>query len=153
VSYDATTDTRENAQAVQNYLAQERTFQEELLTTFRADAHYGPYATEEAVARNRRLLQVWDALALAICFGGWQTRSVPQVPTATSATPLTLRVHDGDPTHLMVTPWPFRRKHVTLVYEGRHLAETFPNEEVMREALKHAPWVTLKTTLLPDQLG
>jgi hypothetical protein len=149
--YDASTDTSENAHAVQDYLAQERAFQEELLTTLRADAHYRPYATKEVVAGNRRLLQVWDALSLAICFGGWQTRSVPQVPTATNATPLTLRVHDGDPTHLMVTPWPFRREHVTLVYEGRYLAETFPNEEVMREALKHAPWVTLKTTLLPDQ--
>jgi Protein of unknown function (DUF3891) len=150
-SYDATTDTPENAQAVLDYLAQERAFQEGLLTTLRADPYYAPYATEEAVARNRRLLQIWDALSLAICFGGWQTRSLPQVPTATSATTLTLVAHEGDPTHLIVTPWPFRREQVTLVYEGRHLAETFSNEAMMREALKQAPWVTLKTTLFPTQ--
>ena len=117
----------------------------------RADPHYGPFAVEEAIDRNRRLLRVWDALSLAICFGGWQTRSVPQVPTATSPTTLTLRAQDGDPTHLIVTPWPFRREQVTLVYEGRHLAETFSNETHMRETLRHAPWVTIQTTLFPAQ--
>jgi len=148
--YDATKDTPENAQAVRDFLAQERAFQEELLATLRTDSHYGPYATEEAVTRNRRLVQVWDALSLAICFGQWRTRSVQQVPTATSATPLTLIVCDNDPTQLIVTPWPFRCEQVTLVYEGRYLAETFSNEAVMREALKCAPWVTLKTTLFPS---
>lgn len=149
--YDATRDTPENTRAVRDYLAQEHAFQEELLTTLRVDPHYGPYATEEAVARNRRLVRVWDALSLAICFGHRRTQSVQQVPTATSATTLTLTVHDSDPTHLIVTPWPFRREQVTLVYEGRYLAETFSNEAVMREALKRAPWVTLQTTLFPDQ--
>lgn len=151
-SYDAAKDTPENAQAVQDYLAQERAFQEELLATLRADPHYRPYATEEAVARNRRLLQVWDALSLAICFGRWQTPFVLQVPMATSATTLTLIAHDGDPTQLLVTPWPFCREPVTLVYEGRRLAETFSNEAMMHEALKRAPWITLKTTLFPGQL-
>jgi Protein of unknown function (DUF3891) len=150
-NYDTATDTPENAQAVQDYLAQERAVQQELLTTLRADPHYRPYATEESVARNRRLLRVWDALSLYICFGGWQTKSLPRVPTATSATTLKLSAHDGDTTHLMVTPWPFRREQVTLVYEGRYLAETFSSEAMMREAIKQAPWVTLQTTLFPDQ--
>jgi len=149
--YDATQDPPETAQAVQDYLAQERAFQEELLTTLRADPYYGPYATEEVVARNRRLVQVWDALSLAICFGRRQLQPLQHVPTATSTTTLTLTVREGDPTQLIVTPWPFRRELVTLVYEGRHLAETFSSEMVMREALKRAPWVTLKTTLFPNQ--
>lgn len=152
-SYDAATDMPENAQAVRDYLMQEHAFQEGLLTTLRADSHYRPYTTEEAVARNRRLIQVWDALSLAICFGGLQTRSFPQVPTATSATTLTLSAHDADPTKLIITPWPFRHEQVTLVYEGRHLTETFSDEETMRDALKYVRWVTIKTTLLPDQPG
>lgn len=40
----------------------------------RTDPHYGPYATEEVVERNRRLVGVWDALSLAMCFG----RKLPQ---------------------------------------------------------------------------
>src|SRR5947209_3043150 len=148
-SYDASRDTPENAQAVQDYLTQERAFQQELLTSLRADPYYRTYAAEEVVARNRRLLQIWDALSLAICFGGWQTRSWSQVPTATSATKLTLSTHDGDPARLMVTPWPFRREQVTLVYEGRYLTETFSDEAMMRDALERARWVTLRTMLFP----
>ncbi len=61
------------------------------------------------------------------------------IPTATSTTTLTLTVREDDPTKLIIEPWPFRRQQVTLVYEGRYLAETFSDEAMMREALKHAP--------------
>jgi uncharacterized protein DUF3891 len=149
--YDAANDLPENAQAVQHFMAQERVFQQELLTSLRTDPHYGPYATEDVVERNRRLVGVWDALSLAICFGRKPPQSWQQVPTAMSTTTLTLTARDDDPTQLMITPWPFRRQQVTLVYEGRYLAETFSNEAEMREALKQAPWVTLQTVLFPNE--
>jgi hypothetical protein len=148
--YDATKDTPEDAQAVQNYLSNEYVFQQELLASLRADPYYGVYATEEVVARNRRLVGVWDSFSLAICFEREQMQPLQGVPTATDSTTLTLTARDGDPTQLVVAPWPFRHEQVTLVYEGRYLKETFSSEEVMREALQHAPWVTLKTTLVPS---
>ncbi len=117
----------------------------------RSDPHYGPYATEEVVARNRQLLTVWDALSLAICFGRKPPQSWQQVPTATSTTTLTLTARDDDPITLIVEPWPFRRQQVTLVYEGRYLAETFSDEAMMRKALKHALWVTFQTILFPGE--
>jgi hypothetical protein len=117
----------------------------------RTDPHYRPYATEEVVGRNRRLVGVWDALSLAICFGRKPPQSWQQVPTATGSTTLTLAAYADDPTTLKVTPWPFRRQQVTLVYEGRYLTETFSNETMMREALKCAPWVTLQTVLFPGE--
>jgi hypothetical protein len=147
--YDATTDMPENVRSVQSYLAQEQVFQDELLASLSADPYYCPYATQKNIARNRRLLQVWDALSLAICSGGWQTKSVSHVPASTNVTTLTLHVRNGDPTHLLVTPWPFRHRQVSLVYEGRSLTGNFPNEEMMRDALKCAHWVTLQTTLNP----
>jgi hypothetical protein len=149
--YDAANDLPANAQAVQRYLQQERAFQEELLASLRSDPHYRTYATEEVVARNQQLVGVWDALSLAICFGRTSPQSWQQVPTATRTTTLTLTASDDDPTQLMITPWPFRRQQVTLVYEGRYLTETFSNEAKMREALKHAPWVTLQTVLFPNE--
>ena len=149
--YDGANDLPENAQAVQHYLAQEHAFQEELLSTLRTDPHYGPYATQEVVARNRRLVGVWDALSLAICFGRKPPQSWQQVPTAMGSTTLTLTARDDDPTKLMVTPWPFHRQQVTLVYERRYLTGTFSNETMMREALKRAPWVTLQTVLFPGE--
>jgi hypothetical protein len=150
--YDAAHDLPENARAVQRFLEQERTFQEELLAGLRSDPHYKPYATEEVVACNRRLVGIWDALSLAICFGRKSPLSWELVPTATDTTALTLTARDDDPTQLMNTPWPFRRQQVTLVYEGRYLAATFSNEVKMREALKHAPWVTLQTVLVPNEI-
>jgi hypothetical protein len=49
----------------------------------------------------------------------------------------------------MLTPWPFLRQPITLVYEGRYLTETFSDETMMRQAFSHAPWVTLVTVLYP----
>lgn len=149
--YDAANDLPENAMAVQRYLEQERTFQEELLASLRSDPHYRPYAAEEVVDRNRQLVGIWDALSLAICFGRTSPQSWEQVPTATGTTTLTLSARDGDPTTLMLTPWPFRRQSVTLIYEGRYLAETFSEVVIMRKSLAHAPWVTLQTTLFPGE--
>ena len=147
-SYDATKDTPENAQAVQEYLTQERAFQQELIANLRADTYYAPYATDEMIARNRRLVQIWDALSLFICFGRTQAQTMQHIPTATTPTSLTITPRDNDPTQLLVSPWPFNRAEVTLIYEGRCLTETFTDEIVMRETLQYAPWVTLETRLV-----
>jgi hypothetical protein len=148
--YDATKETPENAQVVQSYLENEYAFQRELLAGLRADPYYGAYATEEVVARNRRLVGVWDSFSLAICFGREQIQPLQNVPTATGSTTLTITVRNGDPTQLVITPWPFRDERVTVVYEGRYLRETFVSEEAMRKALRSAPWVSLKTVLAPN---
>jgi hypothetical protein len=147
---DVTREPPEIVQAIQDYLAQEHAFQEELLRTLRTDSYYAPYATEEVVARNRRLIAIWDSLSLTICFGR-KRQSSPQVPTTTGTTTLTLTTSDSDPSQVFVAPWPFRNAQVTLAYEGRYLAESFTDEAMMREALQHAPWITFKTTLLPNR--
>jgi len=149
--YDAANDLPENAWAVQRYLERERVFQEELLASLRSDPHYAPYATEEVVARNQRLVGIWDALSLAICFGRTSPQSWEQVPTSTGTTTMTLSARNDDPTTLLLSPWPFHHQSVTLVYEGRYLKETFSDEETMRQALAHVPWVTLQTVLFPGE--
>ena len=149
--YDANNDLPENARAVQRYLQQQRAFQEELLASLRSDPYYKPYASDEVVARNRQLVGLWDALSLAICFGRTSPQSWDQVPTATGTTTLSFSSRDDDPTAIYLTPWPFHRQPVTLVYEGRYLTETFSDEMTMRENLSLAPWVTLQTTLFPTK--
>jgi hypothetical protein len=148
--YDATNDLPENARAVQHYLEQERAFQEELLASLRSDPHYRPYATEEVVARNQQLVGIWDALSLAICFGRTYTQSWEKVPTASGTTTVMHSARDDDPTTLFLTPWPFHRQSLTLVYEGRYLTETFSDEAKMHQALSLAPCITLQTTLFPQ---
>lgn len=142
-----TRDTPEEAQAVRAYLQAEYAFQAELLGTLRDDPVYAPYASEEIVTRNRRLVNVWDRLSLALCHGVRDPVSVPDVPTATDPVGLTLTPMNGDPLHITVDPWPFRDASVRLVCEGRRLPETFTDEAAMRAALAAAPWVTIVTQL------
>jgi hypothetical protein len=147
--HDATNDAPEDVRAVRAFLDDAHAFQEATLATLRADPHYAPYATPAIMARNRRLVGVWDHLSLALCMGLRHERTVGNVPTAGGVTTLTLAPIDGDPTRVTVTPWPFRQASVTLTGEGRRLPETFTDEATMRAALARAPWVTLTMRLSP----
>ncbi|MGI8689843.1 MAG: DUF3891 family protein [Thermomicrobiales bacterium] len=145
--HDWTRDTPEEAKAARAYLNDEYAFQEWLLDTLRSDPVYAPYATPEAIARNRRLVSAWDRLSLALCHGVHEPTAIPDVPTAESETSLTLApVHD-DPLNVTVDPWPFHAYTVSLVCEGRRLSQTFTNEAEMHAALAAAPWTTIVTHL------
>src|SRR5579875_1018000 len=137
-SYEPTKDTPENAQAVEASLTQERVFQQELIISLRTDAFYAPYATDEMIARNRRLVQIWDALSLYICFARQQPQTIQQIPTATTPITLTITPCNAEATQFTVAPWPFSANEVVLTYEGRYLSETFTDEAVMRETLQRA---------------
>src|SRR6266700_376474 len=138
----------EERQAMQDFLAREDAFQQHLLVTLRDDPSYASYATPEIVARNRHLLSTWDGLSLALCFGLQPEKSFLRVPTRSGETTLTVTRVGDDPTCGMVAPWPFHEDTVTLRCEGRRLPETFPDEEAMRTALAHAPWVTITLQLV-----
>jgi hypothetical protein len=145
--HDWARDTPEEADAARDYLTAEHGFQEELLASLRADPVSAPHATAEVVARNRRLVSIWDRLSLALCHGVREPVSVPDVPTATDPVTLTLTPTDGDSLHIAVEPWPFRDASVRLVCEGRRLPDTFTDESAMRAALAAAPWVIIVTHL------
>src|SRR2546426_123683 len=82
-----------------------------------------------------------------LCFGLQPEKSFPHVPTRSGETTLTVARVGDDPTCGMVAPWPFHEDTVTLRCEGRRLPETFSDEEAMRTALAHAPWVTITLQL------
>ena len=145
--HDYTNDTPEEAQAARDFLADGHAFEAELLAGLRAEPAYSPHATPEAIARNRRLVAVWDGLSLVLCHGLREPREFRDVPTADGATTLTLAPAGDDPTTATVDPWPFRADAVTLVCEGRRLPETFTDEQAMRAALARAPWVRIATRL------
>lgn len=112
----------EDARSVRDYLATQRTYQDELIESLGAD--------REEVLRNQRLIWTWDFLSLGLCLR-WEDRSVHD---------LTLRSNT-------VEPWPFRDQEVMLRTEGRRLTERFRDEEEMRTALRQAPWQTLEFRL------
>ena len=103
---DGSRDTPAEAQAVRDFLDRERAWQAAILTSLRDDPRYAA-GIPDGVARNQRLVSVWDRLSLALCMGLRAERTVEGVPTADGATTLTLTPLDGDPARVSVHPWPF----------------------------------------------
>ncbi|HXV33067.1 MAG TPA: DUF3891 family protein [Gaiellaceae bacterium] len=126
--------------ALADYLERERDFQARVTDTLRGDPRYGPHTTPEALERNRELVFTWDGLSLALIHG---------VTAEKSAAGHALAAPEGDPARVTVSPWPFRDDAVTLVCEGRLLAETYADERELRRGLAKAPWRTIVTRLEP----
>lgn len=139
----------ESTRIVETFLEQEKKFQQDLITKLKQDPAYQAYVTPEVITRNQQLVATVDALSLLICMGVTEQKQIDRVPSATGETTLTLMPIDGDPTQLSVDPWCFQPDEVTVVFEGRILTEKSSDEEMMRDRLANAPWVTLTTTLRP----
>lgn len=139
----------ESTRIVESFLQQEKAFQQHLIQGLAQDPAYRDYVTPEAIVRNQRLVATWDALSLAICMGVTEPKPFEQVPAATGETTLTLLPIDDDPTQILVDPWCFQSDEATVVFEGRVLKEKAKDEQMMREQLAIAPWVTLTVTLRP----
>lgn len=135
---------------VQEFLAQEKAFQQKLTTNLQEEPYYAPYATSETLQRNRSLVAVWDSLSLALCMGLRKEQHFDRVPTADGETTLTITPANDDMTYIKVNPWSFGQSQVKLVFEGRLLREQFTNETAMRTALANAEWVTITTILSPS---
>lgn len=140
----------ESTRIVEAFLQQEKEFQQHLINQLKQDPAYKAHVTPEAIARNQKLVATWDALSLAICMGVTKERQFEQVPAATGEITLVLAPIQNDPTRLQLTPWCFESEEVTVVFEGRVLKEKFQDEQVMRDRLTTAPWITLTTTLYSD---
>lgn len=134
---------------VENFLQQEKQFQQQLIALLEQDPAYQPYVIPDVITHNQRLVATVDALSLAICMGITQPRQFEHVPTPMGETMVTLTSIGGDPTRLSVEPWCFQTDEVTVVFEGRILKDKAHDEQTMREYLATAPWVTLTTTLCP----
>jgi Protein of unknown function (DUF3891) len=110
----------DDAQAVRDYIREQRAYQESLIGSLDAD--------RERVARNQRLIWIWDFLSLGLCLR-WDGRSIDGIELRLGGNTL--------------EPWPFRDAQVTLKTEGRRLSGRFDDEQEMRQALRTAPWVEL----------
>ncbi len=146
---DLARDTPADAVAVCAFLEHERAWQAALLATLRADPVWAAAAAPAVVARNQRLVAVWDQMSLWLCMGLRATRTVQGVPATAEPLPLTLTPVDGDSARVRVAPWPFDPPAVTLTVEGRRLVGRFADEPALRTALARAPWVTIETRLEP----
>lgn len=138
-----------DARRIAEFLAREAAFQKDLLASLRADPYYAPYTTHVAVARNQRLLAVWDRLSLALCGGLGDLREIENVPRDEGTPTIRVSPLAGSTDEATLDPWPFNREQVELVFEGRRFPFTFLDQDQMRAALKSASWVTTRLLLRP----
>lgn len=132
---------------IEDYRDDQRRFQQDLIAELQSDPLYRDAADERNLARNKRLIQVWDLMSLRICMG-FESEMVERVPVADGDLPLFMG-SDATGLEVMLDPWPFSDEAVRLVCEGRLLDGSFGDEREMQAALTNAPWVTLAFDLRP----
>lgn len=136
-----------DADSVRAFLAAQREFQTELLTSLRADRATAQAAHELTVARNSQLVWTWDTLSLAICLD-WAPHTVADVPTAREPVSMHL-APAGQPRRLKLDPWPFEPGSLIVRCEGRRLHGPYGDDDQLRAALAIAPWETVEFELCP----
>lgn len=151
--HDFANDPPATVQAITDYLATETVWQERLIAGLRDDPVYVPHVAAEVLDRNIRLLAAWDWFSLLLLMGMRGPATVPDLPTATGATTLTLTPAAADPTLVTVDPWPFATATVTLCCDGRLLGSGYGDDEALRVAMADAPRTTLQLTLRPAEPG
>jgi Protein of unknown function (DUF3891) len=133
------------AEMIRRFLAQQRSFQDDLLASLRAEEATASLADEAEVERNSLLVWTWDYLSLALCLD-WAPVTAKGAPTATERVDLELTPGD-EPGTVHLEPWPFYAPSLTVRCEGRRLAGRFQGEDEMRVAFDRAPWESLELRL------
>jgi hypothetical protein len=152
--HDSSKDSPQDTKLIQQYLKEAHAFENALLAELKRDNIYGArYLSREIIARNRRLVGVWDYLSLMICMGlkKGQSRTIASVPTRNSEIGLTIRSLGDDMMDYAISPWPFKTKLCQLQVDARHLPEKFTDQQAMRAALNAAEWVTMTFVLQPGK--
>lgn len=147
--HDFARDTLEEAEAARRFITAGATFEEQLLRQMSGDPRYAAFAAPEIVARNRRLVAVWDALSLALCGGIDEDYELSNVPAAEEPVSIRVRRPEKGRERFSVEPWPFLLDTVRLACVGRQIEGTFTNQEMMRDAMGAAPWKALEFELAP----
>jgi hypothetical protein len=134
---------------VQQFLTQERDFQQQTLHTLKQDSYYHDFVKPETIACNQKLVSIWDWFSLLLCMGLTQPKQIDQIPLASIDTTLTLTPMNPEATKIAVEPWCFQSDRVELTLEGRLLQTQSQDYPSMRHQLETAPWITLNFQLCP----
>lgn len=126
------------ADAVREFLAAQRAFQDEL----RAGLAIDPGQLE----RNSLLIWTWDYLSLALCLN-WSRATAKWAPTANGQVDVEVRISDDV---ARVEPWPFSGTTLTVRTEGRRLQRRYETGEELGRAFVRAPWEMLELRLEPS---
>jgi hypothetical protein len=105
------------------YIADQEALQARLRQAAAADPRYAACATDQAIWRAYKLLQVWDRLSLQFCWRACTSGEIAPAPLRADAPDETLIcTGDGDLT-LRISPYPFDRSPVDLPVAARLLPD------------------------------
>ena len=140
-------DSPAEARDARGFLAEERSFQSQLIRSLSSDSRLGPFATPKLLHRNRRLIAVWDALSLAICTAKNLETTIADVPTADAGQNITLSPITSAADRWTLTPWPFSGSAVSLVLEGRRIPTASIDQKAWERDYAQATWVSVTVSL------
>jgi Protein of unknown function (DUF3891) len=135
----------QDADAIRAYFDRERRFEDELLSSLRADPVAAAAATPELIRRNGQLIWTWDFLSLALCLD-WAPATAHAVPAVEGPVDVQL-TRSARNRFLRLDPWPLRRKSVTVRCDARRLTGRFDSDESLKAAIADPVWETVEFSL------
>jgi hypothetical protein len=135
--------------AIEAYRAEQRQLRSRWLAEAAAGPDPGGLSDPGAVERNRKLIEIWDAMSLAVC--------MPRLPdsfeavAATSGEAPTIVMREAGEGLVEVDPWPFAAAELELEASGRRLRGPLADRDQLRAALAAAEPETLSVRLVPPR--
>ncbi len=136
-------------QALAAYRAEQRELRAAWLAEAAAEPGSGGLSDPAAIERNRKLIEIWDAMSLAVC--------MPRLPDSFEAVPAagceaqTIAMREVGEGLVEVDPWPFAAAELELEASGRRLPGPLADREHLRAALAGAEPETLSVRLVPPR--
>jgi hypothetical protein len=137
-------------EAVAAYRDEQRRLRSRWLTQAGREPRLGRLSDPTAIERSRKLIEIWDAMSLAIC--------MPRLPDSfegvpAEGSPATIEMREAGEGLVEVDPWPFAAGELAVAASGRRLAGPFGDRERLRAALAAAEPETLAAMLVPREGG
>ena len=145
---DAAGDPPEIREQIAAFLENQRAWEHALIVELSNHPHLSSHVAPDQLARNLRLLQVWDYLSLLLCMGPVREQTIKAVPLAenkNSAIHVAPHGHRG----LALTPFPLDQP-LTIWVDAQVLAgEPFSSDEALQQSLARAPYAPLALEVCP----
>lgn len=131
------------------FLEQQRSFQQSLRRQIATDPAFSPaQASESAILDHFRLLQATDNLSLLTCVDYREPAHLLHPLPLRNGGHSSVRVRTAAPRHFVLDPYPFAEPSLTFPFPARHVeGKLFPSAEELQQHFDAAPPKTLSVTV------
>lgn len=120
------------------FLTEQAKFQTDLIRQLQLHPEYAKACNPDNLARNQRLMAVWDWMSLVIGMGADQTPVIiDDVPANAGRATLRLHFDQPVPSSIRIDPWPFRKPGLQLRIQARHFMTPIPHSQKASGQLDH----------------